>query len=111
MSSLSGPLHSARLANLLLPGAKPCLRRWRLCRTEAERGIAEGRQVHARTHQVHGRHQGLRGATRRWVVERTFAWLGRCRRLAKDFERTIASAEAWVFIAHIRLLTRRLARP
>lgn len=47
---------------------------------------------------------------RRWVVERTFAWLGRCRRLAKDFERTIASAEAWVFIANIRLLTRRLAR-
>jgi putative transposase len=47
---------------------------------------------------------------RRWVVERTFAWLGRCRRLAKEFERTIASAEAWVFIAHIRLLTRRLAR-
>ncbi len=47
---------------------------------------------------------------RRWVVERTFAWLGRCRRLAKDFEATIASAVAWVFIAHIRMLTRRLAR-
>ena len=46
---------------------------------------------------------------RRWVVERTFAWLGRCRRLAKDFERTIQSAEGWVFVAHIRLLTRRLA--
>jgi transposase len=46
---------------------------------------------------------------RRWVVERTFAWLGRCRRLAKDFERTIQTAEAWVFVAHIRLLTRRLA--
>ncbi|MBZ0163605.1 MAG: IS5 family transposase [Notoacmeibacter sp.] len=47
---------------------------------------------------------------RRWVVERTFAWLGRCRRLAKDFERSIASAEAWIHVAHIRLLTRRLAR-
>jgi putative transposase len=47
---------------------------------------------------------------RRWVVERTFAWLGRNRRLAKDFERTIASAEAWVMIASVRLLTRRLAR-
>jgi len=47
---------------------------------------------------------------RRWVVERTFAWLGRCRRLAKDFEATIESAMAWIFIAHIRLLTRRLAR-
>lgn len=48
---------------------------------------------------------------RRWVVERTFAWLGRCRRLAKDFEATIASATAWVLVAHIRLLTRRLAKP
>ncbi|KXF77130.1 transposase, partial [Paramesorhizobium deserti] len=55
--------------------------------------------------------KGFEMLPRRWVVERTFAWLGRCRRLAKDFERTIASAEAWVFIAHIRLLTRRLARP
>ncbi|RVM07004.1 transposase, partial [Sinorhizobium meliloti] len=47
---------------------------------------------------------------RRWVVERTFAWLGRCRRLAKDFEKSVASAEAWIAIAHIRMLTRRLAR-
>ena len=47
---------------------------------------------------------------RRWVVERTFAWFGRNRRLAKDFEATIASAEAWVLIASIRLLSRRLAR-
>jgi putative transposase len=47
---------------------------------------------------------------RRWVVERTFAWFGRNRRLAKDFEGSIASAEAWVLIASIRLLSRRLAR-
>jgi putative transposase len=47
---------------------------------------------------------------KRWVVERTFAWLGRNRRLAKDFERTIASAEAWLLIASVRLLSRRLAR-
>ena len=47
---------------------------------------------------------------RRWVVERTFAWLGRNRRLAKDFEATIASAEAWVMVASVQLLTRRLAR-
>jgi putative transposase len=47
---------------------------------------------------------------RRWVVERTLAWFGRNRRLAKDFEATIASAEAWVLIASIRLLSRRLAR-
>jgi putative transposase len=47
---------------------------------------------------------------RRWVVERTLAWFGRSRRLAKDFERTIASAEAWVLLASIRLLSRHLAR-
>jgi putative transposase len=47
---------------------------------------------------------------RRWVIERTFAWLGRSRRLAKDFEKTIASAEAWITIASIRVLSRRLAR-
>jgi putative transposase len=54
--------------------------------------------------------KGFKVLPRRWVVERTFAWLGRCRRLAKDWEKSIASAEAWIFIAHIRLLTRRLAR-
>ena len=47
---------------------------------------------------------------RRWVVERTFAWLNRCRRLTKDFEATIESAVAWIYIAHIRRLTRRLVR-
>jgi transposase len=54
--------------------------------------------------------KGFEVLPRRWVVERTFAWLGRCRRLAKDFEASIASAVAWVLVAHIRLLTRRLAR-
>jgi transposase len=54
--------------------------------------------------------QGFEVLPRRWVVERTFAWLGRCRRLAKDFEATIASAVAWALVAHIRILTRRLAR-
>jgi transposase len=56
------------------------------------------------------RAEGFEVLPRRWVVERTFAWLGRCRRLAKDFEKTIASAQAWITIAHIRLVTRRLAR-
>lgn len=55
------------------------------------------------------RAKGFRILPRRWVVERTFAWLGRSRRLAKDWERTIESALAWLFIAHIRTLTRRLA--
>lgn len=47
---------------------------------------------------------------RRWVVERCFAWLNRNRRLAKDFEATIASATAFLYAASVMLLTRRLAR-
>ena len=46
---------------------------------------------------------------RRWVVERTFAWLGRCRRLAKDWETSIASSTTWALIASIRMITRRTA--
>ncbi|MER8428703.1 IS5 family transposase [Mesorhizobium sp. M1403] len=55
--------------------------------------------------------KGFEVLPRRWVVERTFALLGRCRRLAKDFEATIDSAEAWIFIASIGLMLRRMAAP
>lgn len=47
---------------------------------------------------------------KRWIVERTFAWLGRCRRLAKDFENLTRTAVAFVMLASIRLMIRRLAR-
>lgn len=47
---------------------------------------------------------------RRWVVERSFAWLNRNRRLAKDFEATLESALAWLFLASVKLLMRRLGR-
>jgi len=47
---------------------------------------------------------------RRWVVERTFGWLNRSRRLSKDYERMTASSEAFVYLAMIHLMTRRLAR-
>lgn len=53
---------------------------------------------------------GFQLLKRRWVVERTLAWLNRNRRLAKDFEASIESAVAWLLIASIKLLTRRLAR-
>jgi len=45
---------------------------------------------------------------RRWGVECTLAWLNRNRRLAKDFEATLATAQVWLFIARVQLLTRRL---
>ena len=47
---------------------------------------------------------------RRWVVERFFAWIGRNRRLAKDFEATINSARAFLYAASVMLLVRRIAR-
>ena len=53
---------------------------------------------------------GFQVLPRRWVVERFFAWINRNRRLAKDFEASIASAEAFLYAAAIMLLTRRLAR-
>lgn len=46
---------------------------------------------------------------RRRVVERTFAWLSRNRRLAKDFERTIESATAWLVMASVQMIKRRIA--
>lgn len=53
--------------------------------------------------------KGFELLPRRWVVERTFGWLGRCRRLAKDWEQSIASSTAWVNIASSRVMIRRLA--
>jgi transposase len=47
---------------------------------------------------------------RRWVVERTFAWLGRCRRLAKDWECLSRKALAFLKLASIRLMIRRLCK-
>ena len=54
--------------------------------------------------------KGFEVLPRRWVVERTFAWLNRNRRLAKDFERTVESATAWLFLASVQLIARRIAR-
>jgi putative transposase len=47
---------------------------------------------------------------RRWVVERTFAWMGRYRRMSKDYEYLIESSEAMIYLAMSRLMLKRLAR-
>jgi transposase len=52
--------------------------------------------------------KGFNVLPRRWVVERTFAWLNRCRRLAKDFENLNHNAIAFIRLASIRLMLRKL---
>ncbi len=53
---------------------------------------------------------GFQVLPRRWVVERTFAWLGRNRRLSKDYEALPETEEAWIYLAMSRLMVTRLAR-
>ena len=52
---------------------------------------------------------GFQVQPRRWVVERTFAWLTDCRRLTKDYEEYAESSEAFIYLAMIHLMLRRLA--
>ena len=54
--------------------------------------------------------EGFTALYRRWSVERTFAWMSRCRRLAKARERTLDSSVAWAQLAACRFLVRRIAR-
>jgi putative transposase len=54
--------------------------------------------------------RGFQVLPRRWVVERTFAWISHNRRMAKDYERLCATGEAFVYVAMTRLMVRRLAR-
>ena len=53
--------------------------------------------------------KGFQVQPRRWVIERTFAWLGKCRRLAKDYERRTDRSEAMIRVASIGLMVRRLS--
>lgn len=53
---------------------------------------------------------GFQVQPKRWIVERTFGWLNRARRLSKDYERLPQTEEAWIYAAMTRLMVRRLAR-
>ena len=54
--------------------------------------------------------RGFEVLPRRWVVERSFAWICHNRRMSKDYERLCATSEAFVYAAMVRLMVRRLAR-
>ena len=75
--------------------------------------IAWAREWHGAGKEVDWRRlmppRGYVALPRRWVVERTFSWLGQNKRMSKDYERLCASAEAFVYAAMIRLMVRRLA--
>jgi len=103
-------------AKLVLGKVKGCLPRLRLIWAD---GIYAGQLVEwvkticgwvleiiKRTDDV----TGFQVLPRRWVVERTFAWLGKYRRLSKDYEYLPETSEAWIYAAMIHVMVRRLAR-
>ena len=53
---------------------------------------------------------GFQVIPKRWIVERTFSWLGRQRRLSKDYERLVETAQTWIYLTGMRLLLARLTR-
>jgi len=60
--------------------------------------------------QRHPDQTGFAVLPKRWIVERTFAWLGKCRRLSKDYEFLPQTSESWIYIAMLHLMLKRLSR-
>ena len=94
-------------------GCKKLRRIWADGAYRTGRGhLASWVERHGISLQAVERPEGQRGFAllpRRWVVERTFAWLSQSRRLAKDYERLCETSEALIYIAMTRLMLRRLA--
>ena len=100
--------HGAELVMDRLAGRYP-----RLSRLWADAAYRGGPEVEAylrgwRLDVVEKKQRGWVRLPRRWIVERTFGWLGRWRRLSKDYEGTVSSSEAWVRVAMVGLMLRRL---
>jgi len=79
----------------------------KIARIWAEEWAKEGREI---DWQKLLPRRGFKVLPRRWVVERTFAWLGQNRRMSKDYERLCATGETFIYAAMSRLMARRLAR-
>jgi putative transposase len=54
--------------------------------------------------------RGFHVLPKRWIVERTFAWLGKYRRLSKDYEALAETSQAWIYLAMSRLMLLRISR-
>ncbi len=88
------------------------LRRWRLSGTAIQaRNPADPCSRDGRDRQAVGSAKTFVVLPKRWIVERTLAWLGRCRRLAKDWECLNHKALAFLRLASIRLMLRKLCNP
>ena len=85
-SAYQGPIFSNALAKIL-----PCLKTEIVKRSDRAKGFVP--------------------LPKRWIVERTIAWLNRCRRLAKDWENLNCTALAFLKLASIRLMLRKLCNP
>jgi putative transposase len=112
-ANLDDGTHAWRVLEKLTPEAQPRLKLvWadhKYNNRALDRWLARQRASYAVA--VVSRPIGAKGFVllhRRWVVERTFAWLGRCRRNSKDYERDARSSEAQVQISAIHLMLRRL---
>jgi putative transposase len=102
------------VAHLAEPGAFPRLGHlWADGADGADGGtVAFAARYAGITVELVTRPAGTKGFTllpRRWVVERTVAWLGHCRRLSKDYEALPATEEALIYLAMIHLMLRRLS--
>src|SRR3984957_19053507 len=91
-------------------GSLPCIQRVFADAAYAAERVANATRIAVEIVRKLHDQVGFTVLPRRWVVERFFAWINRNRRLAKDFEATIASATAFVHAASVMLLIRRLAR-
>ena len=85
-SAYQGPIFGAALAKIL-----PCLETEIVKRSDRAKGFVQ--------------------LPKRWIVERTIAWLNRCRRLAKDWENLNRKARSFIHLASIRLMLRKLCNP
>ena len=95
-----------------VPLSRKTVRRQRLSRADLRRS---GRQNpvsgQARDRQTIRSREGFVTLPKRWIVERTIAWLNRCRRLAKDWDNLNLTALMFLRLASIRLMLRRLCNP
>ncbi len=73
--------------------------------------LAKVCRISSRNRQTFGSGQRVCGLPKRWIVERSIAWLNRCRRLAKDWENLNRKALAFLRLASIRLMLRKLCNP